>query len=254
MHALSRLLSRLGKLSVAQGECEEHGAFETFVMNEQAPRCPTCHQRERRAQDVLQANARRLAWLMEVAHIPARYAGAGFKTFIPHTPAQREVLARFKRYLAGFGKTVEQGGGLIVTGGVGTGKTHLVCALANNILHQYGRTVRYCTAQQMLAEIKAAYGEEGKSEAAEVARFAAYDLLIIDEVDVHRSSETDLLLLFAVINQRYNALRPSVLVSNQSVAMLKDCIGPRSVDRVLELGEVIACDWPSYRTRPPLAA
>ncbi|GAB3255062.1 ATP-binding protein [Chitinimonas naiadis] len=249
MRALSKLLSQIGTLALQQGECGEHGVFEAYTLPEQPARCPHCHMRQSRAQDALQAQARRMACLMDVSHIPARYVGAGFKTFLPHTPAQREVVARFRRYLAGFGRAVEQGAGLIVTGGLGTGKTHLVCALANNIIHQYGRSVRYCTSQDMLAEIKAAYGAENKSEASEIERFASYDLLILDEADVHRSTETDLLLIFAVVNRRYNALKPTVLVSNQSVAKLKDYIGPRAVDRVLEHGEVIACDWASYRTR-----
>ena len=47
-----------------------------------------------------------------------------------------------------------------------------------------------------------------------VAGFIRPDLLILDEVGVQFGSETEKMILFEIINGRYEQLKPTIVISN----------------------------------------
>ena len=80
-----------------------------------------------------------------------------------------------------------------------------------------------------------------------VAGFIRPDLLILDEVGVQFGSETEKMILFEIINGRYEQLKPTIVISNLADA-LTDYLGERVVDRLREGGgRMLIFDWPSYR-------
>lgn len=59
-------------------------------------------------------------------------------------------------------------------------------------------------------------------------------------------SDAELLLLFNVLNGRYEALRLTVLASNLSAEALPDCLGARLMNRLRENGgAVVPFTWAS---------
>ena len=48
-----------------------------------------------------------------------------------------------------------------------------------------------------------------------VAGFIRPDLLILDEVGVQFGSETEKMILFEIINGRYEQLKPTIVISNR---------------------------------------
>ena len=78
--------------------------------------------------------------------------------------------------------------------------------------------------------------------------FASPDLLILDEVGVQFGSEFEKQLLFDVLNERYEKLKPSILLSNIPSEQLSDYLGERVTDRLRENGgALIGFNWDSYR-------
>ena len=76
------------------------------------------------------------------------------------------------------------------------------------------------------------------------------ELLILDEVGVQFGSETEKLMLFDVLNERYEKRKPCVLLSNLAIDDVKAFLGERVFDRLREDGgEAVAFDWESYRGR-----
>lgn len=74
------------------------------------------------------------------------------------------------------------------------------------------------------------------------------DLLIIDEVGVQFGSESEKIILFEIINERYEQMKPTILISNLSEDELSRYVGERIIDRMREgKGAVINFDWESYR-------
>ena len=87
----------------------------------------------------------------------------------------------------------------------------------------------------------------GGGDALEAVRAAQPDLLILDEIGVQIGSEHEKLLLFDVLNGRYQQCRPTILISNLSGSDLEAYLGQRVMDRYRECGAVLAFDWNSYR-------
>lgn len=60
-------------------------------------------------------------------------------------------------------------------------------------------------------------------------------------------SDAEKLILFEIINGRYEAVKPTILLSNLNIDGLKGYMGERVVDRLREGGKADRFDWPSYR-------
>ena len=86
------------------------------------------------------------------------------------------------------------------------------------------------------------------SERKAIGRFYEPDLLILDEVGVQFGSEAEKIILYDIINGRYERVLPTILISNLPEAELGAYLGDRVLDRMSEGGGVtLAFDWPSKR-------
>jgi DNA replication protein DnaC len=232
------------------GKCPTHGQFATVrLRGTDAATCPRCFDDKMRKETIAAAFKSRVAHLQSISHVPTRYHDTGFSGFVCTVPAQTDAtkaLGEFMRTVRDT-HTNPSWGTLLLTGGPGTGKTHLACALANNLVSR-GVGVRYTTAQEMLSEIKRAYSTDGMTEASQIDRFVSgCALLILDEADVMRGTDNDAGLIFAVVNGRYNTGRPMVVVSNQPVTAMPTFLGERVASRLMENSLQVACDWVDFR-------
>ena len=99
-------------------------------------------------------------------------------------------------------------------GGVGAGKTHLAVGIAHRLMEQ-GRIAVFTSVINAIRRVKDTYRRDsGQSEAQVVAGFIRPDLLILDEVGVQFGSETEKMILFEIINGRYEQLKPTIVISN----------------------------------------
>ncbi|MNJ56206.1 DNA replication protein DnaC [compost metagenome] len=74
------------------------------------------------------------------------------------------------------------------------------------------------------------------------------DLLVIDEIGCQKGSEYELGLLHNIIDRRYQAVLPTVLISNLDPDGLKAYIGDRALDRLRQNGgKVVGFTWSSMR-------
>lgn len=135
---------------------------------------------------------------------------------------------------------------IALVGGRGTGKTQLAVELIRKLSHDLRRS-RFCTAMQFLMEIKAGYRQDSASEKDIIATFCRPALLVLDEMGKRAETEWESRLLFELINQRYNAMRDTLIISNQEAAELEAALGPSIVSRMRETGGFIECNWESYR-------
>jgi DNA replication protein DnaC len=237
---LAFIRSRMSELS---GTCDEHGDATVLVRIGLPWHCPACAERKLKIEGREQWLKTRLDTLRSIANFPARHSG---KRFVAHTQEQRDcraMAAAFRDFII----ERRQWAALVLIGSNGTGKSLLATELGESCVNKFCRSVRYTTAHGMIAEIQASYGREGKSEEAEIERFVQFDLLIIDEIDAKRDTDAANLLLTEVIGRRYNAEKPVVVISNQSVANLPRFVGDRVGDRLRENNFTCAFTWPSFR-------
>lgn len=243
---LAGLAGSLRQCREVAGECEKHGASVALLHPRSSLKewyCAECTVEARQAEDRATWLRERAQTLNRIACLPERYQGIRFEAKTPEQKRVRVTVRAFRDSLT----AERRWSTLILVGLTGTGKTLLACELAQSLIDNLSMSVRYCTANQMIAEIQAAYDIDGKTEESEVARFAQYDLLVLDEIDAIRSSENASLLLTEVVNRRYNAQRPVVAISNQSIDRLAKFVGDRVYSRLQENTLICAHDWPDQR-------
>jgi DNA replication protein DnaC len=243
LSATEFLPSLTAGLQAVEGVCAEHGARAVTIRPGMAWYCPQCLEAELKHEYAVKWAEKRHSDLFTVATIPQKYRG---QRFVATTPEQKHVRGTCKA----FRDHITQGpkwAALVLMGEFGTGKTLLACELAESLIEKFGLSVRYVTAQAMVSEIQAAYRTEGKSEETELMRFAQFDVLVIDEIDAKRDSDNANLLLTEVINRRYNAEKPVVVITNQPFDGLAKFVGGRVHSRLHENAFVCSFDWQDFR-------
>lgn len=179
------------------------------------------------------------------AMLPARHADCGFKNYSITNDGQRIAKAE----CFNFAKTIisNQSKNLIMTGRTGTGKTHLACAVARNVMNSQ-KYARYITSEDMANNIANAWKRADDSEASAIYRYSEYDLLIIDEYGLHDQHESRLQLVHKVLYSRYDEKKSTMIISNLTLAELKENLGDRLWSRVQHDGLIqVECNWADGR-------
>lgn len=172
------------------------------------------------------------------AVVPRRYRGVSFDrppvTEMPHP--QVDVARRFVRRLD---ERLDQGRGLWLFGGVGTGKTTLAMLVSRAALSA-GRSVAIYSLPRLLAEIRETFesAREG-SYTTLMDRLTEVDLLHLDDVGAEKTSPWVLEQLYAIVNARYETERSMLVTTNLERSALADQIGERTVSRLEEMCEMV---------------
>lgn len=247
-------------LSTETRHCEKHGPYESklikMLKHAAWSQCEQCVE-EKRASDLIESQKRNQAEMrrrsierrLGNACIPPRFQFKGFDNYVTHNKGQEVALAKCKKYADQFKDNFENGKSLLLLGSVGTGKTHLANAIANQIIKKTTYTALYVTVGAMLRYIRSSYSDKDLSEIDAYRVFTEPHLLIVDEIGVQKASEFELTALFDIINERYEQLFPTIIISNHGPRELADYLGDRVVDRLREGGSMILFEWESARVK-----
>lgn len=239
--------------------CGAHGTYaarfiETPFEEVIQSGCPQCaaerqakEQHRKECEQIALQNRQCIA-LRNASGIPARFAERSFDDYQAIEPGQKVVLAICRRFAGEWPDNLAAGTSLVFTGGPGTGKTHLAAAIANSVIERNLASVVFGTVSTLLRRIKSTYAKDSQSsEQRAIDELIGPELLVFDEVGVQVGSEHERLLMFDILNGRYQELRPTILVSNLNAEALESLLGQRVMDRYRECGSVLAFDWQSYR-------
>lgn len=178
--------------------------------------------------------------------IPAVHAKSRLGNWRATSAEQISALNSAKSFVANFPRIRTEGLNLILSGSTGTGKTHLICAIAQAVA-ELGFRVRYTTAADLVSDIRETWGSSDRSERGVIAGFIAADLLLVDEIGATTASKDEVRLLERVFAGRYDDERPSVLASNLEPAGLGVALGDRAYSRVAGKGREVIMKWADHR-------
>lgn len=123
--------------------------------------------------------------------------------------------------------------GLLLWGGVGTGKSFLAGCIANALMEQEV-PVRMTNFAQILNKLNSSFS--GRNDV--VDKLCRYPLLIIDDFGMERGTDYGLEQVFHVIDTRYRSNKPLIATTNRPLDELKkptDTAHSRIYDRLLSM-------------------
>lgn len=246
--------------------CEKHGDFEcrtriyTGTIIKIPPRpsiCPGCMRDEliklqaekiRIDEDFRKRNVERL---LDSLDIPNRFLSCTLQNYEPVNDDAQRVLKVCQAYANRWTERLKKGGGLVMCGKPGTGKNHLALAIARHAITEHQSSAVFTTALKIAREYKSTWSKGSTRTEDDVIRyFTKPDLLIIDEVGVQFGSDAEKLIMFEIINTRYERMKPTILISNQTKEELAAFIGERVIDRMSDGGGcTLSFTWDSYRSK-----
>ncbi len=204
---------------------------------------------EERAKDAAQ---QRLNALLANSMLRERFIGKTFENFHPfgkNREKQLRVLSIARDFASNFPHHRQAGTWLLFMGNVGTGKSHLCAAIINEVIRA-GYTALFTKTPRLLREVKDTFHRDSEISQSEIiARMGEIDLLVIDEVGIQFGTDTERMILYEILDLRYEAMLPVILTTNiTDLKSLEKLLGERIIDRLFE-GEskIIVFEWESHR-------
>jgi DNA replication protein DnaC len=205
--------------------------------------------------------------------IPGVLARAGFDNYLPFHEAHDAAKQAATRFASGYRRGAPTRG-FIISGPVGSGKTHLVAAALGHLVLEVGIQARYREISLLFADIRRGF-QEGKSGGEIIGPLSDVDVLAIDELGRGRGSPFELETLDELIARRYNAGRTTLFATNYSLEperkprpharsgyrsteeaaqprdseLLRDRVGERIYSRLCEMCEFVSLppETPDHR-------
>ena len=120
---------------------------------------------------------------------------------------------------------------LLLTGGTGTGKTHLMEAIGRQYLEQ-GSTVRYELLAHLLGKLRDSF--KVNEEESVIAPSYKADVLLLDDIGLEKPSEWVTEQVTALIDERWRNNRLLVVATNETYQTIEACYGPRVASRLYD--------------------
>lgn len=234
--------------------CSKHGEYKGCITKlngmEIKDICPECL-REEAEEDKRSIHERRaLNAKLDVFNksaIPPKYRTKTFNDYLPTHKGAEDLKALMMRYANNFKKVLENGVSFFFIGTTGTGKTHVACSVAMQIIRN-GHTAMYTDMIDIPTQIKRSWSSASEySEHDYIEGYVRPDLLIMDEVGLGQLDQKEKRMIFSVIKRRYEEGKPSIYISNYTEQQAQKALGSPAIRRMTSGGgKIIHCNWGDY--------
>jgi DNA replication protein DnaC len=138
---------------------------------------------------------------------------------------------------------------LLFFGNPGAGKSHLCCAVAQELIATQGRKIKYTMCTLLVQELLVAKRDLQLRQ--EIKKLAKYEGLIIDQMGYVQQSREEMEVLFTLIAERYergSVLLTSNLPFSRWEEIFKDAMTTAAaIDRLVHHCIIMELNIPSYR-------
>lgn len=166
---------------------------------------------------------------------------------------QEQLPLKVRRQLAQLleGAFVERADNILAFGLPGRGKTHLLCALARELLIHKDRRILFTTAFHLVQRMLAAK----RDLALELLfrKLDRFDIIVLDDIGYVQQDRAEMEVLFTFLSERYE--RRSLMITSNLVfsewdKIFKDPMTTAAaIDRLVHHSVILELDGESYRAR-----
>jgi len=187
-----------------------------------------------------------ISWQRFTAARGERYAACRLANYLntPAIEARQRIIDRVDHLV----HNKEFDNNILLIGSAGTGKDHLLTAIAFEAIKAGVERIEWQSGPAMFARIRAAIA--ARDEGDTVERFASPDVLCVSDVAWEGAELTkyEQQCFYRIVDRRYSMNRPIWITANvDTKSALDRLIGVHIVDRLCDAAIVLAFNWPSYR-------
>lgn len=200
--------------------------------------------------------------LFQIARIPPRYQHCTLQGYEAANDELSKWAAKMEAQVIIDDFLTLDGRGLLFTGPVGVGKTHLGVAILRELITRYQARGLFYQFGALLRQIQDSYNPVSQTSELTVLQpvFEA-DVLVLDELGASKPTDWVRDTMMQIINNRYNDKRLTIFTTNYSDTRkndkegetLEDRIGVPLRSRLYEMCKTIVIEGEDYRKRshPP---
>ncbi|HEV2575900.1 MAG TPA: ATP-binding protein [Acidobacteriaceae bacterium] len=214
--------------------------------------------------------ARRAVRIIEQARIPKRYAHCTLEDYVPNyggnNPSLSNALVQARNYVREYmpGSDVA---GLLLTGSIGVGKTHLAVGILQALIAERGAKGLFFDYRDLLKQVQNSYNRSVEATELEILQpvFNA-EVLVLDELGASKPTDWVWDTVAHILNTRYNDRRTTIITTNYAnlppgggeltgaraavrEETLGDRIGERMRSRLQEMCVVVEMSGEDFRQK-----
>jgi DNA replication protein DnaC len=189
--------------------------------------------------------ALRSARMIQQARIPQRYAHCKLEEYVPNYAGNNRSLSAALVQARSFVKAYPfetNGNGLLLTGSIGVGKTHLAVGMLQALVSERGAKGLFYDYRDLLKQVQNSYNRSVDVTELEILQpvFEA-EVLVLDELGASKPTDWVWDTVAHILNTRYNDRRTTIITTNYAnlAPLAADANGPRVAIREETLGDRI---------------
>lgn len=162
--------------------------------------------------------AERTARMLARARIPRRYEHCTLESFDTSFPDAHRTLGAAhltaRKFVESYPLETD-GKGLLLTGSIGVGKTHLAVGILQALVTERGATGLFYDYRELLKQIQNSYNQQVKTTELEIlAPVFETEVLLLDELGANKPTDWVWDTVAHILNTRYNDKRTTIITTN----------------------------------------
>jgi DNA replication protein DnaC len=217
---------------------------------------------------------RRAARMIARAKVPKRYEHCSLESYETDFPSATRSLKHAhlaaRRFVESY-PLETRGTGLLLTGSIGVGKTHLAVGILQALVQERGATGLFYDYRELLKQVQNSYNRQVNATELEIlAPVFEAEVLVLDELGASKPTDWVWDTVAHILNTRYNDRRTTIITTNYPNAAplggnaredgrfvreetLGDRIGERMRSRLQEMCVVVEMHGADFRQSVGLA-
>ena len=174
------------------------------------------------AQDCACRLGRRAARMIAATRIPRRYEHCSLDSFETAFPSATRSLKQAHLSARKFVESYPletRGAGLLLTGSIGVGKTHLAVGILQALVTERGATGLFYDYRELLKQVQNSYNRHVQATELEIlAPVFDAEVLVLDELGASKPTDWVWDTVAHILNTRYNDRRTTIITTNYANA------------------------------------
>lgn len=156
--------------------------------------------------------------MLRQASIPKRYEHCSLAEYVTDFASSNRTLKAAHMHARKFVESypVDTGGrGLLLTGSIGVGKTHLAVGILQSLIAERGAAGMFCDYRDLLKQVQNSYNRNVSATELEIlAPVFSAEVLVLDELGASKPTDWVWDTVAHILNTRYNDCRTTIITTN----------------------------------------